>query len=174
MLCCIVVSLSELNLFLSAIERIRIVKINKATVVCKHGHPSHQRGRWGQRGNCAWILHICVVPAIPWIWFCVKNSGDYSGAVQNTAALSEIAEVLFFILFLHCGAFSKDSQDEQPKSVILYKKGWRVKVGYSVQIKKGTVKLFWYETQSTLFRGLSSIILSSAGTIHVNINLQGT
>ena len=57
MLCCIVVSLSELNLFLSAIERIRIVKINKVTVVCKHGDPSHQRGRWGQRGNCAWILY---------------------------------------------------------------------------------------------------------------------
>ena len=44
------------------------------------------------------------------------NSGDYSGAGQNTAALSEIAEVCFS----HCGAFSKDSQDEQSKSAILY------------------------------------------------------
>ena len=40
-------------------KRIRVIKINKATVVCKQGHPSHQRGLWGQRGNCAWILHIC-------------------------------------------------------------------------------------------------------------------
>ena len=48
-------------------ERITVVKINKATVVCKLGHASHQRGRWGQQGNCAWILHICVVPAVPWV-----------------------------------------------------------------------------------------------------------
>ena len=46
-----------------------------------------------------------------------QNSGDYSGAGQNTAALSEIAEVFFS----HCGAFSKDSQDERSKSAILYK-----------------------------------------------------
>ena len=62
MLCCIVVSLSELNLFLSAIERIRIVKINKATVVCKHGHPSHQRGA-GDSGEI--VLRFCIYASYP-------------------------------------------------------------------------------------------------------------
>ena len=127
MFCCIVVSLSELNLFLSAMKRIRVIKINKATAVCKHDHPSHQRGLWGQRGNCAWILHICGRTRSAVGLILRQNSGDYSGAGQNTVALSEIAEVFF------CFALRGFQQGFA---------GQTVKVRYSVQIRKEKVKLF--------------------------------
>ena len=101
-------------------ERIKTVKINKQQLFLNTATPLIN-GVAGDSGDIVLGFCICIVPAVPWVWFCVKNGGDYSGAVQNTAALSDIAEVLFFILFLHCGALSKDSQDEQPKPAILYK-----------------------------------------------------
>ena len=90
-------------------------KLIKQQSFCKHGHPLIA-GDSGEivLGFCIYMYMRRTRSAVGLILH--QNSGDYSGAGQNTATLSEIAE-----LFLYCGAFSKGLQDEQSKSAILYK-----------------------------------------------------
>ena len=66
-----------------------------------------------------------------------QNSGFYSGAGQNTAALSEIAELRGFQQ-----GFAGRTVKVRYSVQIKVRYSVQIKVRYSVQIRKGTVKLF--------------------------------
>ena len=97
MFCCIVVSLSaaELNLFHPQWRLLGLSKsikqqsfVNTATLT--------STGSLGTAGKlCLDFVYMRRTRSAVGL-ILRQNSGDYSGAGQNTAALSEIAEVFFF------------------------------------------------------------------------------